>query len=81
MSLLRPGVLLCAALISSPALYQAFVDSTLEADTALLRFLIAVPLCAVARGVLVALTAAPQVQTAQGELVEGVGERRGAGTA
>jgi hypothetical protein len=71
-SIVRPGVLLCAVLVSSPALWNALWAGTLETDTALTRFLIALVLCAVARAVLVALTRGPE-ETADGELVE---ERR-----
>ena len=70
-SLLRPGVLFCAALVCSPALFNAFVAGTLDTDVALKRFGIAVVLCALARAVLVVLTRAPAPP--EGEIVE---ERR-----
>ncbi len=50
--MLRPWVLLAAALVSSPALYGGLVTGSLDADQALLRFLIAVPVCAMAFAVL-----------------------------
>jgi hypothetical protein len=47
MSLIRPSTLLLAALMASPALYQAFVTQTLAVEDALIRFLIAVPVAMV----------------------------------
>jgi hypothetical protein len=39
---ISPGVLLIAALISSPALWSAFADGTMPIDVALTRYLITV---------------------------------------
>jgi len=42
-TLIRPGVLLLAALMAAPALWRAAVDGQLDLNSALTRFLIAVP--------------------------------------
>ncbi len=47
MRVLRPSVLLLAAIVASPALYAALVDGSLPLDQALVRFLAAVAFCAV----------------------------------
>jgi len=47
MGLARFPTLFLALLIASPALYSAFVTKELDPTTALLRFLIAVPVAAV----------------------------------
>jgi hypothetical protein len=39
----KPSVLVLAVLLSSTALWSAFVDGSLDVTTALIRFLIAVP--------------------------------------
>ena len=39
----KPSVLALAVLLSSTALWSAFVDGSLDVTTALIRFLIAVP--------------------------------------
>jgi hypothetical protein len=57
MALARPGALALAVAIDSPALWHAFVAHDLSASTALLRFLIAVPVSAAMLAVLRALTA------------------------
>jgi hypothetical protein len=43
---LRPSVLGLALLLSSPALWAAFVSGSMGGTTALIRFLIAVPVAA-----------------------------------
>lgn len=43
----KPSVLGLAVLLSSTALWSAFVDGSLDVTTALIRFLIAVPVAAV----------------------------------
>ncbi|HEU5270953.1 MAG TPA: hypothetical protein VFU36_13595 [Jatrophihabitans sp.] len=43
----KPSVLVLAVLLSSTALWSAFVDGSLDVTTALIRFLIAVPVAAV----------------------------------
>ena len=43
----KPSVLVLAVLLSSTALWSAFVDGSLDVTTALIRFLIAVPIAAV----------------------------------
>jgi hypothetical protein len=43
----RGSVLLCALLFSLPTLWQALVDQTISVETAVIRFLIAVPVAAV----------------------------------
>ena len=48
----RPVTLLVAALLSAPALWQAFVTGEMEVSTALLRFLIAVAVSAFMLGFL-----------------------------
>jgi hypothetical protein len=45
------SVLMLALLISSPALYHALVAQDLDVFTALLRLLVAVPLCGIGLGV------------------------------
>ena len=47
MTLIRPGVLLLAALLAAPALWRAAVDGQLDLNSALIRFLIAVPVAIV----------------------------------
>lgn len=43
----KPSVLALAVLLSSTALWSAFVDGSMSVTTALIRFLIAVPVAAV----------------------------------
>jgi hypothetical protein len=43
MALIRPATLLLAAAMAGPALWRAFVTEDLDIDSALTRFLIAVP--------------------------------------
>jgi hypothetical protein len=43
----KPSVLVLAVLLSSTALWSAFVDGSMSVTTALIRFLIAVPVAAV----------------------------------
>jgi len=50
----RPTTVLAAAAVSAPALWQAY-EGTLPVTTALLRFVIAVPVAALAFGLLRAL--------------------------
>ncbi len=50
--MLRPSTLALALLISSPILWQALVDGTVSVDTALIRFLIALPVAGVLLGLL-----------------------------
>lgn len=45
--MLRGSVLLVALLISAPVLWQALVDQTVGVESAVIRFLIAVPVAAV----------------------------------
>jgi hypothetical protein len=45
--MLRGSVLLLALAFSAPELWRAFVDQTADVDTALVHFLIAVPVAAV----------------------------------
>ena len=46
----RGSVLLCALLFAAPTLWQALVDQTISVETALIRFLIAVPVAAILLG-------------------------------
>jgi hypothetical protein len=55
--LARWSVLLTAAAITAPALWAAFVTHEATPDTALLRFLIAVPVAGVMLGILRMVTA------------------------
>lgn len=48
MKILRPWGVIAALLVTSPALYAAFVTATMPTDVALTRFLIAVPVCSIA---------------------------------
>lgn len=43
----RGSVLFCALLFSLPTLWQAFAEQTLPVETAVIRFLIAVPVAAI----------------------------------
>jgi hypothetical protein len=43
---LRGSVLICALVFSAPTLWQAFVTEHISVDTALIRFLIAIPVAA-----------------------------------
>lgn len=56
MQLARFPTLLLATLMASPALYHAFVAHDLDPTTALIRFLIAVPVAAIMLAVVRALT-------------------------
>jgi hypothetical protein len=56
MGLTRPSTVALAALVDSPALWHAFVRHDLSASTAMLRFLIAVPVSAAMLAVLRAVT-------------------------
>lgn len=51
-----PKTLLVAVLLSSPALWSGFVTGTLDTTTALIRFLIAVPVAALMLFALKAIT-------------------------
>lgn len=62
--MLRPSTLVLALLFSSPILWQALVDGSVPVDTALVRFLIALPVAAVLLG-LVRLAARRQDDTPQ----------------
>lgn len=79
--MLRPAALLLAVVFASPALYAGLVTGALDLDAALVRFLVAVPVCAVALAVLrelIGTFAAPE-----GEIVETPARRRtdvGSGT-
>ena len=44
--MLRLEVLLVAALVTAPALWAAIVQGSMPLDTALIRYLIAIPVCA-----------------------------------
>ncbi len=55
MKIFRPWGVIAAIIVTSPALHAAFVSSTMGVDTALLRFLIAVPVCSVAISAVVAV--------------------------
>jgi hypothetical protein len=57
MQLFRPSTLALAAAIAAPALWHAFAAHDLPASTALLRFLIAVPVSALMLTVVRAMTA------------------------
>jgi hypothetical protein len=54
--LISPSTLLLAAVLSSPALYHGFVVRDQDVTSALIRFLIAVPVAVVMIAVLHALT-------------------------
>ena len=56
MQLARFPTLLLATLLASPALYHAFVAHDLDPTTALIRFLIAVPVAAIMLAVVRAVT-------------------------
>jgi hypothetical protein len=48
--MLRGSVLLVAVLFSAPVLWQALVDQSVGIDTAIVRFLLAVPVAALLVG-------------------------------
>lgn len=48
--MLRGSVLLAALLFSAPTLWQAFVQQDISVDTAIVRFLVALPVAAVLIG-------------------------------
>jgi hypothetical protein len=48
--MLRGSVLLAALLFSAPTLWQAFVQQDISVDTAIVRFLVALPVSAVLIG-------------------------------
>ena len=50
--MLRGSVLVAALVFSAPTLWQAFVRQDISIDTAIVRFLIAVPVAAVLIGAL-----------------------------
>jgi hypothetical protein len=56
MQIARYSTLLVAAAIASPALWAAFVTHEMDVTTALLRFLVAVPIAAILLAVLDAVT-------------------------
>jgi hypothetical protein len=55
MSPFRLEVLAVAALFAAPALWGALIGGTMPLDVALVRFLVALPVCAVGCGLLRAL--------------------------
>ncbi len=61
-------VLLLAALLSVPALWSAFADGTMSIQTALIRFLIAVPVAAAMVYVFNALTHSYRRQSTRARL-------------
>ena len=58
MTLASPAALALGALVVSPALYQAFVTEEMDPATALIRLLIAVPVCGLMLSCLNVLTGA-----------------------
>jgi hypothetical protein len=46
----RGSVLLCALLFAAPSLWAALVDQSISVDSAVIRFLIAIPVAAVLLG-------------------------------
>jgi hypothetical protein len=74
MSLSRPSTLALAAAIDAPALWHAFALHDLPESTALLRYLIAVPVSAVMLAVLRALTT-PYRKPAEAPAIRAVAER------
>jgi hypothetical protein len=57
MALIRPSTLALAAAIDAPAIWHAAVAQDLPGSTALIRFLIAVPVAAAMQAILRAMTA------------------------
>lgn len=69
--MLRPSALGLAVLLSSPALWSAFVSGSMGITTALVRFLIAVPVAALMLSLLRLVTASyerPRPRRDQAEL-------------
>jgi hypothetical protein len=81
MSPLSFPVLGCAAVMSSPALYGAFVDGTTTPETALLRFLICAALCWAGFSALTSLVGPPPRVTHTGADGLPTGESTGASSA
>lgn len=59
MSPLSPAVLVAAALVSSPALWNAVVEGTTRPSVALTRYLVSIVLCWAALGALAMLVGPP----------------------
>lgn len=70
--MLRPSVLGLAVLLSLPALWAAFAAGSLDITTALIRFLIAVPVAALMLALLRKVTAGYARQALRRELAAAV---------
>jgi hypothetical protein len=73
--MLRPSVLGLAILLSTPALWSAFATGSLGITTALIRFLIAVPVAALMLTLLRMVTAGYSRQALRRELAAAVAAR------
>ena len=76
MNMLRPSVLGLAVLLSSPALWAAFVAGSMGITSALIRFLIAVPVAALMLTLLRMVTAGYTRQARRRELAAAAMELR-----
>jgi hypothetical protein len=73
--MLRPSVLGLAVLLSLPALWSAFAAGSMGITTALIRFLIAVPVAAVMLWLLRMVTAGYARQALRREVVAAIADR------
>jgi hypothetical protein len=77
--MLRPSALGLAVLLSTPALWSAFVMGSMEMTTALIRFLIAVPVAALMLTLLRMVTAGYSRQALRKQVAATIAARAGAG--
>lgn len=73
--MLRPSVLALAVLLSTPALWSAFAAGTMGVTTALIRFLIAVPVAALMLALLRMVTAGYARQALRRQVAAAVAAR------
>ena len=73
--MLRPSVLLLAILLSTPALWSAFAAGSMGITTALIRFLIAVPVAALMLALLRMVTSGYSRQALRRQLAAAVAAR------
>ncbi|UQX87979.1 hypothetical protein M6D93_16990 [Jatrophihabitans telluris] len=74
----RPSVLVLAALLTSPAIYSAFVTGSMSVSTALVRFLIALPVSAIMVVGFNGMTSAYQQQAKRARLQKAIDGRANA---
>lgn len=79
--MLRPAVLGLAVLLSTPALWAAFAAGSMGVTTALIRFLIAVPVAALMLALLQMVTAGYSRQALRRSIAAATAEARNQQTA